>query len=134
MLEKDCIQTRGFRNIIENGNVVGFQVKIRLLYYRGLWLSQIRPAKLIVDGEVFEGEKINWCINGTIYTEKEMETIGDVHWCVLDRATLIVDKPGGLESGYHDLKLTFGFSSSYMPPEMDEYLSFGEHSKRMILV
>ncbi len=134
MLEKECIQTRGFKNIIKNGNVVGFQVKIRLLYYRGLWLSQLRPAKLVVDGQVFEGDDIKWCINGNVYSEKQMEDKGDEHWCVTDRATLIVSKAGGLESGYHDLKLTFGFSSSYMPPEMDEVLSYGDHIKKMILV
>ena len=51
MLEKECIQSRGFRNVTENGEVVGFQVAFRSLYYRGVWLSQLRPATLRVDGE-----------------------------------------------------------------------------------
>jgi hypothetical protein len=134
MLEKDCIQTRGFKNIKEDGTITGFQIKIRSLYYRGLWLSQIRPATLIVDGVTYSGTQIKWCINEKIYTEQEMESIGDVHWGVLDTATLLVDQLKGLESGYHDVELTFGFSSSYMPPEMDQVLSLGEHKKRMILV
>ena len=51
-MDKQVIQSVGFRNIEENGEVTGFQLKIRLPYYRGVYLSQIRPGHLIVDGEI----------------------------------------------------------------------------------
>ena len=35
-MEKQVIQSVGFRNIEENGEIVGFQLKIRLPYYRGV--------------------------------------------------------------------------------------------------
>ena len=54
-MEKQVIQSVGFRNIKdEDGNVTGFQFKVRLPYYRGIFLSQIRPGTLYVDGEKIE--------------------------------------------------------------------------------
>lgn len=51
-MEKQVIQSVGFRNIKdEEGNVTGFQFKVRLPYYRGIFLSQIRPGTLYIDGE-----------------------------------------------------------------------------------
>lgn len=134
MLEKDCIQTRGFRNTLHDGKVTGFQLNVRSLYYRGLWLSQLREATLMVDGESFAPDKIRWRINGKVYTKQEMANLSGEHWCVTDPATLLVEKPGGLEMGYHDVRFGFRFSSSYMPPAMDEVLSYGDHEKRMVLV
>ena len=52
-MEKQVIQSVGFRNILEDGKAVGFQFKIRLPYYRGVFLSQIKAGLLIVDGETF---------------------------------------------------------------------------------
>ena len=54
MIEYDIIQTRGFHNIEENGEIIGFQLCFRLKTYRGVWLSMLRPEDLIVDGEVFK--------------------------------------------------------------------------------
>ena len=67
-MEREVIQSVGFRNIVENGEVTGFQLKIRLPYYRGVFLSQLRPGTLTVDGEVFTKEQITWCIRGEEYT------------------------------------------------------------------
>ena len=44
-MEKQVIQSVGFRNIYEDGKAVGFQLKIRLPYYRGVFLSQIKPLE-----------------------------------------------------------------------------------------
>lgn len=134
MLEKQCIQSRGFKNVESDGKVTGFQFNIRSLYYRGLWLSQLRPATIIVDGETFSGDKITWTINGKVYEQDEMATLGDVHWGVLDVATLTVRKEGGLKSGSHDIDLSYQYSSSYFPPSMDTLLSSQPHKRTLILV
>lgn len=134
MLEKECIQYRGFRNVSENGRIVGFQVKVRSVYYRGLWLSQIRPATLIVDGVTYSASQIKWILNGKTYTQDELATIGDVHWGITEPAALLVEKPGGLETGFHDVVFQYSFSSSYMPPAMDGILAGGAHKRRMVLV
>ena len=142
MLETDIIQYRGFHNMEANEKVIGFQLCVRSNYYRGVWLSQLRPGRVIIDGETFPWNTIIWNINGKDYSTSEMEKCGDEFWRVTDVATLKVMKEGGLAQGFHDVTVRFGASCSYMPPEIDtfddntEYNSFcgGTHSKRMIIV
>lgn len=142
MLETDIIQYRGFHNIEANGEVIGFQLCVRSAYYRGVWLSQLRPGRVIVDGEHFPWNTIIWNINGKDYSVSEMEERGDEFWRITDVAILKVMKKGGLAQGFHDVIVRFGASCSYMPPEIDtfdddtEYNSFcgGTYMKRMIMV
>ena len=146
-MEKQVIQSVGFRNIKENGEVVGFQLKIRLPYYRGVFLSQLRPGTLFVDGERFERQDIIWNINGEDYTMEEMAVDFKTFWHPTNCAVLKIKKPGGLAQGYHDLKLGFCFTSSYMPPIMQSRLDpdsdgahvmpeFGHHvnERRLLIV
>lgn len=146
-MEKQVIQSVGFRNIKENGEIVGFQLKIRLPYYRGVFLSQLRPGTLFVDGERFERQDIIWNINGEDYTMDEMAVDFKTHWNPTKCAVLKIKKPGGLAQGYHDLKLGFCFTSSYMPPIMQSQLDpdkdgffvmpeFGHHvnERRLLIV
>ena len=108
MLEKDCIQTRGFKNTFDDsGKAIGFQVRVRLVYYRGIWLSQLRPGNVVVDGETFDSEDIRWKFNDKEYTYNELSKCGDVMWNLCEPATVIVKKDGGLTKGYHDIKVVF---------------------------
>lgn len=135
MLEKECIQSRAFRNVIIDGEKVGFQLSIRLTYYRGVWLSQLRPAIVTVDGERFENDQITWTIGGTVYTQDALKNYGDIHWNLLEPAVLTINRPGGLATGLHDIEVEFAYSSSYMPPEMDELLSrLTPNKRRLVLV
>ena len=147
MLERDVIQSIGFRNVEEAGAVTGFQFKVRLPYYRGIFLSQLRPGTLFVDGERFEREEIIWNINGKDFTYEEMKTDMDTHWSVTKPAVIKVKKKDGLVQGYHDLTLGFCFTSSYMPPVMQDALDpdceskismpeFGNHvnQRRLLIV
>ena len=102
-MEKQVIQSVGFRNIVENGEVTGFQLKIRLPYYRGVYLSQIKPGHLIVDGETFGEDEIMWRVNGEDYTYADMHVEMNKFWHPMEPAVLIVKKPGGLSQGFHDL-------------------------------
>lgn len=122
MLEREVIQSVGFRNIKENGKVTGFQFKIRLPYYRGIFLCQLRPGTLFVDGERFEKEDIVWNVSGKDYTYEEMKSNMECHWATTEPAVLKVKKEGGLTQGYHDLTYGFCFTSSYMPPVMQAAL------------
>lgn len=134
MLDRECIQSRGFRNFESQGKITGFQFNIRSLYYRGLWLSQLRPATITVDGETFSGDQITWTISGVTYEQEDMLKLGDVHWGLLEPATLTVRKDGGLKPGSHDIELTYQYSSSYFPPAMDTLLSSAPHNRKLILV
>ena len=146
-MEREVIQSVGFRNIKENGKVTGFQFKIRLPYYRGIFLSQLMPGTLYVDGEKFEKEDIVWHIKGEDYTYDEMKSDYQTHWAVTEPAVLKVKKAGGLSQGYHEITYGFCFTSSYMPPVMQDALNpdeeafifmpeFGHHvnHRRLIIV
>ena len=98
-MEKQVIQSVGFRNLYENGKAVGFQLKIRLPYYRGVFLSQIKAGSMVVDGETFTKEQILWRVGGEEYTVQEMREDWHTHWHPLEPATLIVKKEGGLAQG-----------------------------------
>jgi hypothetical protein len=116
MLEQDLIQTRGFHNIRENGKITGFQVALRLTYYRGVFLSQLRPQKLVVDGETFPREDIVWNVKGKDYTFEQMKHESAVLWSPSEAAYLKIKKEGGLSSGYHEVSTGYKYSSSYLPP------------------
>ncbi len=146
-MEKQVIQSVGFRNIRENGEVTGFQFKIRLPYYRGIFLSQIMPGTLFVDGERIEKEDIVWCLRGEKYSNEQMRTDFRTHWNPTECMVLLVKQPGGLAQGWHDLKYGFCFTSSYMPPVMQDTLDpdsemfivmpeFGRHvnERRLLIV
>jgi hypothetical protein len=127
-MERQVIQSVGFRNTVVNGETVGFQFKLRLPYYRGVFLSQLRPGTLFVDGERIGKENITWCFGGEEYTNEQMAEDFKTHWNPTKTAVLLVKKPGGLAQGYHDLKYGFCFTSSYMPPIIQDHLDPDEES------
>ena len=58
-----------------------------------------------------------------------MKTVFHTHWSVLTPAVLKVRKEGGLAQGYHDITYGFCFTSSYMPPMMQNDLDPDRESK-----
>lgn len=134
MLEKECIQSRGFRKIIEVGETKGFQIKVRLLYYRGLWLSQIRNTSLTVDGKTYDDNQITWIISGKEYSQSNLKTLSNVHWGINEKATLLVKTKDVLDTGYHDVEFDLKFSSSYFPPQFETLLSGPTHVRKLLLV
>ncbi len=133
MFEKNNIQSRGFQNVYEGDKVVGFQIPIRSTYYRGVWLSMLRPAKITVDGEKYDGEQITWTINNKIFEQAELKNYPNENWNIQDLAILTVRKPNGLKYGLHNVEVFYTYSASYLPPRLDTM--FGETFKRtMVLV
>jgi hypothetical protein len=133
MLEQESIQSRSFRNVSQNGKITGFQVAIRSLYYRGVWLSQLRPATIIVNGEKFGNDQITWTISGKTYEQSDLAKFSDVHWSLLEPAILTVKKSGGLKMGEYEVEVSYTNSSSYMPPQLDTVL-VGPTKRKMVLV
>ena len=139
MIEYDVIQTRGFHNIEEDGQIVGFQVCFRLKAYRGIWLSMLRFEDLIVDGEVFKKEDITYRISGLDYTYDEILATGDVQMPNSKPGTLIVKKPCGLSQGYHDVQFALREIMCYIPPRVNGDEAFAKmppryEQKRMLIV
>lgn len=121
MLESNVIQYRGFRNIMEDGKAVGFQICVRSDYYRGVWLSQLRLGPVIVDGVTYPKEEVIWEVNGKDFTVDQMAEASGEFWRITDVAVLKVYKEGGLAQGFHDVSVRFRATASYMPPMFDNF-------------
>jgi hypothetical protein len=138
MLEKEVVQHRGFRNVEKDGEIIGFQVAIRQLGYRGAWLSQIRFDSVIVDGVEYREDVVTWTTSGIEYTVEEMKTLGRVMWPLNETAILTVKKPGGLEQGEHEVQVITGHIASYIPPRMDTmYIEMAKrrpNTRKLIIV
>jgi hypothetical protein len=126
MLERDMIQTHGFKNVTAGGAVTGFQVRIRIPYYRGVWASLLEGADVTVDGEEFARDTILWTIRDRTLTLAELEASSDVRWPFDEPAVLTVPKPGGLGVGVHDIRVNLAWRASYMPPDMGPWITRAE--------
>ncbi len=126
MLEREMIQQHGFRNVSNHGATTGFQLKIRIPYYRGVWASLLEGADLAVDGEEFSRNDILWTIGDRTLTLAELEASTDIRWPFDEPAVLTVPKPGGLAIGLHDVQVKLAWRASYMPPDMGPWASRSE--------
>ncbi len=115
MFEKYMICTRGFKNVSENDQITGFQLKVRITYYRGIPLSCLDRFDVTVDGETFGPEKMTYTVGDRAFTPKEAENAVNVRWFFGDPITLTIRKPGGLKPGTHDLQVIETLRISYMP-------------------
>jgi hypothetical protein len=124
MFEKYMIMVQDFKNVSHAGQVDGFQVNIRIDYYRGVYLSQVDTLKLIVDGEEIPLDKMTFSVakhgpnipsNRLTFTFAELAKTTNVRWFFGDPATLTISKPGGLKPGSHTVQLGLFIRNSYRP-------------------
>ena len=113
MLEAPMIQTRGFRNR-DNG----FELRLRLPYYRGLWTSLIEGAEVTVDGRRFSPRDVRWTIDGAEYSLDELRSSPTARWPVDVPATLTMPCDEPLALGFHDVSVDLRLRMSYIPAEL----------------
>jgi hypothetical protein len=89
---------------------------------------------VIVDGETYEKDQITWTISGKTYAQADLEKYGEVNWPLDEPAILTVSKPDGLKQGSHEVEVKYSYSSSYMPPSMDDFISRRGVNKRTIVL
>jgi hypothetical protein len=113
---------QGFRNVIQGSQVTGFQFKITIPYYRGLWVSaSFQGFAVRVDGIVYPKDKISIKIGTKTYRLADVDQAYDDFWYYGDPATIIIEKPGGLADGLHKVEVGIYYEKSYgtkeTPPE-----------------
>lgn len=116
MLDRAILQIRGFKNVYENGSIIGFQFDIRNQDYRGMAGSQIDGIEVIINGEKFEDSIPLWTIQGQTFSLDQLRICTDVRWNLDEVATITVPKVGGLEVGVHDVELCVFMRHTYFPP------------------
>lgn len=146
------IEWLGFRNVYQGGQITGFQFKIHIPYYRGIWVSMTDGFAVKVDGEDFPLDKISLKIEERVIPVTQLDKAYDLFWAYGDLATVIVDKPGGLIPGLHTVECGWAVRKSYgalidpegirsgnMPKSYDEWVytppkSLQTTSQQMTLV
>ena len=76
LFEKYIICEEGFGNLYdEKGECTGFQLKLRLPYYRSVRLSLIDDLKIRVDGKLYPRESITVTLGEDTFTLDQMLTM-----------------------------------------------------------
>jgi hypothetical protein len=115
MYDKYLIVGEAFRNVQEEGEITGFQLGIRLPYYRGVVLSLVGETTLTVDGERIPGERMKVTVGGRTFSMTELENEPVAKWEFGEIGIVTVDKPGGLAPGEHVVELKQHMKISYVP-------------------
>ena len=128
MFDKYMIGETGFRNVKEAGKITGFELQVRIAYYRGLGVSMIEGFDVTVDGASFPREKNLFTVGGKAYTFEQLESEYHQRWEMGDFATLTVPCDGGLPLGTHEITVTETLRISYLP-----FLSVTKATKKVQL-
>ena len=116
MLDFPIIQGRGFRNVVENGVITGFEFRLRNPNYRGTAASLLDGVEVVVDGEKIPDHVPLWTIDGRTLTLDEVRAATDLRWHLDETVNITVPRPGGLAPGVHQLEATLYLRRPYFPP------------------
>lgn len=109
-LENTC------KNIEEEGQVIGFELKTNITYYRGIPLSMINDIGVEVDSIKVPREDIVCSIDEVDwFTLDEMETVTTYKWEYGEPLTVRIRKEGGLSKGTHEVALDVIVRTAYIP-------------------
>jgi len=128
VFEQYLVCEEGFRNVEDNGEIIGFELKIRIPYYRGIALSLINHIELEVNGTAFLQDDMVFTVNSGSFPYKELATVINNRWEFGEKATLFVRKQGGLNPGEHQVRVFVSLRISYLP-----WPNIGENQKILTL-
>ncbi|MBO5998835.1 MAG: hypothetical protein J6P87_04025 [Lachnospiraceae bacterium] len=114
-------------DVLVDGIPVGFSVKLRIPYYRGVALSLVDNIEIKYDNEVFTKDQLKFTTKDGTYTFAEMATMTTLRWEFGEKATVFVPRMGGFGMGGHMLEATVAIRISYMggafPSKCAKYVS-----------
>lgn len=92
----------------------GFELGIRLPYYRGQWLSIVEDIAITVDGQRHPREAVRFSVRGKTFTLDAMEAATTERWEFGEVATVqVVGAP--LPPGDHAVTVAEQLRISYLP-------------------
>lgn len=115
MFDKYIIVEDTLRNVVKDDDVTGFQLGVRLPYYRGLGLSMVEDVRVTVDGQTAPAGSVSLTVHGNTYKLTELPGIFDDRWEMGEVATVFVERRGGLAPGEHAVAVSERLRISYMP-------------------
>lgn len=118
LLERDLIQSIGFRNVREGSEITGFQLRLRMQSYRGMAASLIDGVSVRVGDLVDVGPEVPlWTLQGRTYSLAALWDSDGVRWPLEESAIITVPFPGGLPEGIHEVSVELRLRMSYIPLE-----------------
>src|SRR3954453_3390814 len=118
LLERDLIQSVGFRNVRDGDEITGFEIRVRMQSYRGMAASLIDGIAVRVGNLVDVGPEVpRWTFGDRTYSLAELWESDGVRWQLEDAALITVPFPGGLPEGVHEVSVELRLRMSYIPIE-----------------
>ena len=102
----------------------GYEVQVRLRWYRSLPLSCVETVRLALDGEWVDPTQIAFGINEQNYQLDELDDLVEEFWFVQDSAFLRVNQPGKISSGEeHTIEVEINCRAPYIKIGPGKYLT-----------
>lgn len=118
LLERELLQSIGFRNVREGDRVTGFQLRLRMPSYRGMAASLIDGVAVRVGDLVDVAPDVpRWTLQGRTCTLQELWDSEGLRWPLEDAAVITVPFDGGLPEGVHEVSVELRLRMSYIPIE-----------------
>lgn len=114
MYEKYMVLREDIQSVVENGVGTGFELKLRIPYYRGVSLSLVEDITVTFNNAVFTRDLLKFTVGGVTYTFDEMATISTLRWEFGEKATVFVPLKGGIPLGFHRIEVSVLIRVSYM--------------------
>ncbi len=92
----------------------GFDIEVRLLWYRGLQLSVVEIGDVEVDGQVIDRSRLTINLNGRQRPVSEMEKYYEEIWYVLDSAYLHVPYANAKKDTNYEIKVSVTLYPPYI--------------------
>lgn len=115
MFDNKIIVADSLERLSKADGMEGFAVQARLPYYRGLGLSMVEDIAVTVDGEKMARDNVRFSVRGRSWSLDEMETEYGDRWNFGEKARILVQKPGGLAKGDHEIQVGVRMRISYLP-------------------
>jgi len=93
-------------NVTENGEIVGFTLKMGYPNYRGMYLAYTEDIVVVLDGEEFHGnrDELTLTLRSGTWKVSEFSSSGFHRWNFAEKGTIFVKKPGGIAPGKHRIE------------------------------
>lgn len=120
MFDNNVFIDNSCKNSVVNGEVIGYEMKTNITYYRAIPLSMVEYVHVTTDGKIENDEDIRISVdNIDWFSLKEAETVTSYKWEYGEPLYIRVLKDGGLSNGQHKIKLTVATRTAYIPVPLE---------------
>lgn len=114
MNAKQMLLPEDVEDVLINGIPAGFNVKLRIPYYRGVSLSLVEDITIKYDNEVYPKDLLTFTTKDGTFKFKDMETMTTHRWEFGEKAVIFVPRIGGFGMSHHRVEAIVAIRVSYM--------------------